>query len=115
MPGVLWRKFENQKIAANLAFIGSIKDDILDIETLAVSLIDAIKNIYPAMLMERYKLTEEDIQMENYDILCKIARKRGMLMSGGVENTERAAIMLCDEFRSSKLGKISLERPGDHE
>ena len=115
MPGVLWRKFENQKIAANLAFIGSIKDDILDIETLAVSLIDAIKNIYPAMLMERYKLTEDDIQMDNYDILCKIARKRGMLMSGGVENTERAAIMLCDEFRSSKLGKISLERPETNE
>ena len=67
------------------------------------------------MLMERYKLSEEDIQMENYDILCKIARKRCMLMAGGVENTERAAIMLCDEFRSSKLGKISLERPDTNE
>ena len=115
MPGVLWRKFENQNIAANLAFIGSIKDDILDIESLAMSLIDEIKNIYPQMLMERYKLTEEDIEMENYDILRKIARKRGMLLPGNEENTERAAIMLCDEFRSSKLGKISLEKPGDYE
>lgn len=115
MPGVLWRKFENQNVAANLAFIGSIKDDILDIETLAVSLISDIKNIYPDMLIERYKLTSEDIEMESYDILCKIARKRGMLLPGGIENTERAAIMLCDEFRSSKLGKISLERPEDHE
>lgn len=115
MPGVLWRKFENQKVASNLAFIGSIKDDILDIETLAVSLINAIKNIYPKMLIERYKLEESDIEMEDYDILCKIARKRGMLLPGGIENTERAAVMLCDEFRDSKLGKISLERPEDYE
>ncbi len=115
MPGVLWPKFENQNIAANLAFIGSIKDDILDIESLAMSLIDGLNRIYPQMLMERYKLTEDDLQLDNYDILCKIARKRGMLLPGGVENTERAAIMLCDEFRASKLGKISLERPEDYE
>ena len=114
MPGVLWRKFENNNIASNLAFIGSIKDDILDIETLAMSLIDQLKNIYPKMLMERYKLTDADLEMENYDILRKIARKRGMLLPGNEENTERAAIMLCDEFRASKLGKISLERPEDY-
>lgn len=115
MPGVLWRKFENQHIAANLAFIGSIKDDILDIESLAMSLIEELKKIYPGMLMERYKLTSEDIELENYDILRKIARKRGMLLPGNEENTERAAIMLCDEFRASKLGRISLEKPGDYE
>ena len=114
MPGVLWRKFENNNIASNLAFIGSIKDDILDIETLAMSLIDQLKNIYPAMLMERYKLTEADLEMENYDILRRIARKRGMLLPGKEENTERAAIMLCDEFRASKLGRITLERPEDY-
>ena len=114
MPGVLWRKFENNNIASNLAFIGSIKDDILDIETLAMSLIDQLKNIYPAMLMERYKLTEADLEMENYVILRKIARKRGMLLPGYEENTERAAIMLCDEFRASKLGRITLERPEDY-
>lgn len=115
MPGVLWRKFDSNNIASNLAFIGSIKDDILDIETLAVSLIDEIKNIYPQMLTERYKLSKEDLSDDNYDILCKIAKKRGMLLPGGVENTERAAIMLCDEFRSSKLGRITLERPEDYE
>ena len=115
MPGVLWRKFDNNNIASNLAFIGSIKDDILDIEMLAMSLIDQLKNIYPAMLMERYKLTEADIEIENYDILRKIARKRGMLLPGNEENTERAAIMLCDEFRASKLGRITLERPEDYE
>ena len=95
--------------------LGSIKDDILDIEMLAMSLIDQLKNIYPKMLMERYKLTDADLELENYDILCKIARKRGMLLPGNEENTERAAIMLCDEFRASKLGRISLERPEDHE
>lgn len=115
MPGVLWRKFENQNVAANLAFIGSIKDDILDIETLAVSLINQLKTIYPQMLMQRYKLSEEDLQLDDFEILCKIARKRGMLLPGNEENTERAAIMLCDEFRASKLGRISLERPEDHE
>ncbi|MBQ9846042.1 MAG: ribosome biogenesis GTPase YlqF [Oscillospiraceae bacterium] len=114
MPGVLWRKFDNNNIASNLAFIGSIKDDILDIETLAMSLIDQLKKIYPAMLMERYKLTEADLELDNYDILRKIARKRGMLLPGNEENTERAAIMLCDEFRASKLGKITLERPEDY-
>ncbi|MEG2928433.1 MAG: ribosome biogenesis GTPase YlqF [Oscillospiraceae bacterium] len=111
MPGCLWRKFDNQNIAANLAFIGSIRDQILDIETLAVSLIDQLKGTYPKMLMERYKLTQADLELENFDILCKIAQKRGMLLPGGVENTERAAIMLCDEFRGSKLGRITLERP----
>ena len=114
MPGVLWRKFENNNVASNLAFIGSIKDDILDIETLAMSLIDQLRNIYPEMLMERYKLTEADMEMDNYDVLRKIARKRGMLLPGNEENTERAAIMLCDEFRASKLGKITLERPEDY-
>ena len=114
MPGVLWRKFDNNNIASNLAFIGSIKDEILDIETLAMSLIDEIKNIYPALLMERYKLTEADLELDNYDILRKIARKRGMLLPGNEENTERAAIMICDEFRSSKLGRITLERPEDY-
>ena len=114
MPGVLWRKFENNNVASNLAFIGSIKDDILDIETLAMSLIDQLKNIYPEMLKDRYKLKASDLEMDNYDILRKIARKRGMLLPGNEENTERAAIMLCDEFRASKLGRISLERPEDY-
>lgn len=115
MPGVLWPKFENQNVAANLAFIGSIKDDILDIEELAVALISELKEIYPELLKDRYKLTDEDLQGESYEILCTIARKRGMLLPGGVENTERASIMLCDEFRGSKMGRISLERPSENE
>lgn len=115
MPGVLWPKFENQNVAANLAFIGSIKDDVLDIEELAVALISELKEIYPELLKDRYKLTDEDLQGESYEILGTIARKRGMLLPGGVENTERASIMLCDEFRGSKMGRISLERPSKNE
>ena len=115
MPGVLWPKFENNVVASNLAFIGSIRDEILDIETLAMSLLSELKVIYPKMLMDRYKLTEEDLSLDDYDLLCLIARKRGMLMSGGVENTERCRTMLLDEFRSSKMGRISLERPKEDE
>ncbi len=115
MPGVLWRKFENQHVAANLAFIGSIKDDVLDLETIAVYLIEQLVQINKESLKERYKLSEEDIELSAYEILGKIARKRGMLIKGGEEDTERAAIMLCDEFRASKIGKISLERPSEHE
>lgn len=115
MPGVLWPKFENQNVAANLAFIGSIKDDVLDIEELAVALISELKEIYPELLKDRYKLTDEDLQGESYEILGTIARKRGMLLPGGVENIERASIMLCDEFRGSKMGRISLERPSENE
>ena len=115
MPGVLWPKFENQNVAANLAFIGSIKDDVLDIEELAVALISELREIYPELLKDRYKLKDEDLQGESYEILGTIARKRGMLLPGGVENTERASIMLCDEFRGSKMGRISLERPSENE
>ncbi len=111
MPGVLWKKFDSLETATNLAFIGSIKDDILDMEEIACNLIGQVKQYYPQMLCDRYKLEPADLELENYEILEAIGRKRGMLISGGEVNTERAAIILCDEFRSSKLGRISLERP----
>ena len=113
MPGVLWKKFDSYKTASNLAFIGSIKDDILDIEEIAVGLLEEMQAIDPQKLAERYRLTQEDLELEPYDLLEAIGKKRGMLMSGGAENTERAAIMLVDEFRASKIGRISLERPED--
>lgn len=111
MPGVLWKKFDSYKTASNLAFIGSIKDDILDIEEIAVGLLEEMQAIDPQKLAERYRLTQEDLELEPYDLLEAIGKKRGMLMSGGAVNTERAAIMLVDEFRASKIGRISLERP----
>ena len=111
MPGVLWKKFDSLEVATNLAFIGSIKDDILDIEELAMGLLSEIRAVYPERLAERYKLSEDDLQLEPYELLEAIGRKRGMLISGGEVNTERAAIMLVDEFRASKWGRITLEKP----
>ena len=111
MPGVLWKKFDSLETASNLAFIGSIKDDVLDVESLAMSLADEMRRIHPDRLAERYKLTPEDLQLEPYELLEQIGRRRGMLMSGGVVDTERAARVLVDEFRGAKLGRISLERP----
>ena len=90
-----------------------IKDDILDIEEIAVGLLEEMQAIDPQKLAERYRLTQEDLELEPYDLLEAIGKKRGMLMSGGAVNTERAAIMLVDEFRASKIGRISLERPED--
>ncbi|MEG0304806.1 MAG: ribosome biogenesis GTPase YlqF [Oscillospiraceae bacterium] len=113
MPGVLWKKFDDFTTATNLAFIGSIKDDILDIEAIAMGLLSEIQVIDPDKLIERYKLSEEDIQLDSYELLSKIAQKRGMLISKGEPNTERAAIMLVDEFRGSKIGRITLEKPVD--
>ena len=111
MPGVLWPKFEDKVAGERLAFIGSVKDQILDIEYLAMRLLDTLRPTYTAALAERYKLDAEAIaEMESYELLERIARKRGMLMSGGEANTERAAIMLLDEFRSAAMGRITLER-----
>lgn len=111
MPGVLWKKFQSPAVAGNLAFIGSIKDDILDVEALATSLLGELQRLYPDRLRERYKLTAEELLLEPYDLLEAIGRRRGMLMSGGVVDTERAATMLADEFRAAKLGRVSLEKP----
>lgn len=111
MPGVLWKKFDSMEVAGNLAFIGSIKDDVLDIEALATALLGEMQRMYPERLAERYRLTEEELGQDAYDLLETVGRKRGMLMSGGVVNTERAAITLVDEFRGAKLGRVSLERP----
>ena len=111
MPGVLWKKFDSLETASNLAFIGSIKDDILDVESLAMSLADEMRRMHPDRLAERYKLSAEDLELEPYELLEQIGRRRGMLMSGGVVDTERAARVLVDEFRAAKMGRITLERP----
>ena len=111
MPGVLWKKFDSLETASNLAFIGSIKDDILDVESLAMSLADEMRRMHPDRLAERYKLSAGDLELEPYELLEQIGRRRGMLMSGGVVDTERAARVLVDEFRAAKMGRITLERP----
>lgn len=107
-PGVLWPKFEDQIVAMRLAFTGAIKDQILDLEEMACELLGILRSDYPAVLFERYKLSEP-LNQDNYELLCDIGRKRGMLMAGGEINTERAAIMLLDEYRGGKLGRITLD------
>lgn len=109
-PGVLWPKFDDPIVGDRLAFIGSVKDTVLDVETMAVRLLDVLKEGYPERIKERYKL--DDISdMQSWEILEAIGRKRGMLISGGEVNTERASVMLLDEYRGGRLGRISMEFP----
>ena len=111
MPGVLWPKFDDPKVGENLAITGAIKDDILDIESIATVLCGRLRAMYPALLCERYKLSAlpEADEVDDYDLLSLIGRKRGFLISGGEVNTERTANMLIDEFRAAKIGAISLD------
>ena len=108
MPGILWPKFDDKQVAVKLAFTGAIKDDVMDIESLAEELGAYLKENYPERLKERYKLDT----LDGY-ITELIARKRGMMISGGEPDTERAAITLLDEYRGGKIGKITLERPAE--
>ena len=108
-PGILPPKFEDQRVAVNLAYTGAIRDEIMEIELLCHSLLGYMRDHYKAELMARYKL--DDIEgLEGYEILEKIGRKRGFLISGGEINTERTAITLLDEFRGAKIGRITLDR-----
>ena len=107
-PGVLWPKFEDQAVAMRLAFTGAIKDQILDMEEMACELLGILRADYPEVLLERYKL-QEPLNEDNYELLHDIGRKRGMLISGGEIDLERASIMLLDEYRGGKLGRITLD------
>ena len=113
MPGVLWPKFDERRVGENLAMTGAIKDDIMDIETLATTLCVRLRESYPELMCQRYKLTTDEISdIEGWEIVEMIGRKRGFLVSGGEINFERTAKMLLDEFRSGAIGKITLEAPG---
>ncbi len=110
-PGVLWPKFDDPNVGEKLAFTGAVKDQILDTEQLASRLLEVLRDEYSSMLTTRYKLEKYDLQpLQGYELLELIGRKRGMLVSGGEIDTERASIMVLDEFRSAKLGKITLEQ-----
>lgn len=106
-PGILWPKFEDPKAGLYLAFCGSIKDEILDTQDLAYELIKLLEKRYPAKLAERYGLDE--ISEETIENMDNIARKRGFILSGGRIDYERTGRTVLDEFRSGKLGKITLE------
>lgn len=109
-PGILWPKFEDDVIGERLAYIGSVNDQILNEEELAVSLIGYLKSDYSGLLYNRYEINEN---ADSYEILGEVARKRGCLMKGDMVDTQKAAKLLLDDFRSGKIGKISLERPGE--
>ena len=109
-PGVLWPKFEDITVARHLAFTGAIKDQILDIEEMACLLLEVLRAGYPRLLTERYKLPDE-LPTDGYELLEAVGKKRGMLVRGGEIDTERAAIMLLDEYRAGKIGKLTLEFP----
>ena len=111
MPGVLWPKFDEQSVGENLAITGAIKDDVLDIESIASALCGRLRKMYPQLFMQRYKLSElpDESKMNNYDLLSLVGKKRGHLISGGEIDTERTANMLIDEYRSAKIGRISLD------
>lgn len=110
MPGVLWPKFDDQQTALRLAFTGAISDDILDSESLAMELLVQLAGNYPDSLKQRYKIEIEDND-GGLELLEKVGRKRGMVISGGEIDTERAAITVVDEYRAGKLGRITLEIP----
>ena len=107
-PGILWPKFEDPEVGFKLAFIGSVKDEILDSQEIAVRLLVVLQKNYPERLTERYKITDFE-DLEPYELLELIGAKRGMLIKGGETDTERAAVMLLDEYRSGKLGKLTLD------
>ena len=114
MPGVLWPKFEDRAVGEKLAATGAIKDDILDTEAIAFSLIGRLRQMYPAMITERYKLdisSATDETISDYDFFLMIGKKRGFLVSGGEIDTERTALMILDEFRGGKIGRVTLDRP----
>ena len=107
-PGILWPKFEDQMVGLRLALIGSIKDEILNIDELAIELIKYLAQAYPGILAERYDIEE----LENpTDTLIEIAKSRNCISKGGELDYSKAAILLIDDFRSGKLGKLSLEMP----
>jgi ribosome biogenesis GTPase A len=112
-PGVLWPKFEDQTVGLRLAFTGAVKDVIMDAETLCLGLLEILLADYSAMLKARYG-TEFSNGMPSYEAMEAIARRRGMFISGGEIDTERVSVMIIDEYRAGKLGKITLERPRDY-
>lgn len=109
-PGILWPKFEDQQVGIRLAFVGSIKDDILNMEELVLLLIDYIRGHYPGFLTKRYQIEEEGSALE---ILTAIARVRGCLKKGEELDYTKTAGIFFDDFRAGKIGRITLERTED--
>ena len=116
-PGVLWPKFQSEEISLNLAFSGTIKDDVLVLTDIAYELLKLLSSQYKNNLLERYKISNEEFEelekTENsiYELMKLIARKRGAILSGGRTDDEKVSRIILDDFRSGKIGKITLEMP----
>lgn len=114
-PGILWPKFENEDDAKKIAFTGGIKDEILDVEDLAYELLGYLKESYMDSLIKTYNLNDSDSELNKYELLESIGRKRGCVISGGEVDTFRTANIIISDFRSAKLGRITLEEPKRNE
>jgi ribosome biogenesis GTPase A len=113
MPGLLWPKFNDVTVGENLAITGAIKDKILDTETIALRLCGRLKAQYPKLLLARFPFCDDEAKladMSDLDVMEAVGRKRGFLISGGEINYERTANVLLEEFRSAKIGRITLDR-----
>ena len=113
-PGILWPKFEDEEVGMNLAFTGAIKDDIMDIGEVAMTLLHKLSKLYPNELCTRFKLEPDIIKnIEPLELLETVGRKRGCIISKGQIDYSRISAIVLDEFRGGKIGKITLERPND--
>lgn len=108
-PGLLWHKFDDRSVAIKLACLGSIRNDILDQLELATELLGMLRIKHPELLCARYKLGTIDENEDNYDLFCRIAKKRGFIRSGAEVDEDRTAAVLLDEFRGGKIGRITLD------
>ncbi len=115
-PGILWPKFDDERTGILLACTGAVKDDILDIETLACKLMELLAAHAPETIQSRYQVVmpQEEVDFLGYDLLLQAGKRRGFLIAGGEIDTERMARILLDEFRGGVLGRISLETPEDY-
>lgn len=107
-PGILWPKFEDQEVGLKLAFIGSIKDEVLQTEELAAELIHFLRTAYPEVLTDKYNIEMDE---DDYVVLNHIAKSRNCIVRGNELDTEKAALLLLDDFRNGKLGRLTLEYP----
>lgn len=108
MPGVLWPKFDDRTVAENLAITGAIKDDVLYLDDITLALLDRLRKHYPDLLAARYKL--DDVDITPLELLEAIGKKRGFLISGGEIDYDRCCIMILDELRGGRIGRITLDR-----
>ena len=107
-PGILWPKFEDQQVGLNLAYIGSVNDEVIVLEELACHLLDTLHQLYPKAVEERYRIEWKEKSVENLE---EIARSRGCFQKGETLDLKKAAGILLDDFRSGRLGRMTLERP----